>query len=169
MDFVNVILDGAHAVGDIVGGHKIIAIDRDAKTVSFEERDGLEPRVAALEANQALGNWSTTEQPTGRDYFGKSTFIRSYQGTLPTTAADTNLFTVEGATEIVDLRGRVTLVFSPTSRAVDIHTLASNDAKIHGQAIQVYGADAVHCYFQSMPDARFRGAAYTIMAEYTKT
>jgi hypothetical protein len=63
MDFINTILDGGHKVGDVVGGRKIKAVDRVAKTVEFEQEGDLTPRIAALEQIKVL----TTERQDWAD------------------------------------------------------------------------------------------------------
>lgn len=125
---------------------------------------------ADLDAAKARGNFSTTEADTGNLWTdGKPIYRRVFTGTLPTGLADTMLFTVPGAAEIIETRGRVKL--AGYDRTIDLHQLPSG-APTHGPAIQMYlvnGVWEMHSYASGSPDARFRSpATYTAIVQYTK-
>jgi hypothetical protein len=143
---------------------------RNIKINGLDPVDNTVAKKADLDAAKARGNFSTTETDTGNLWTdGKTIYRRVFTGTLPTGLADTMLFTVPGATEIIETRGRVKL--TGYDRTIDLHQLPSG-APTHGPAIQMYLVNSVwemHSYASGSPDARFRGpATYTAIVQYTK-
>ena len=134
------------------------------------------PIIDVINSFNKLGkiNYDATEQDTGNTYFGKPIYTKTFTGTAPNVSGlASTLFTVTGATKIIDYYGMVTQnqqLLPPPLRHSHMAGVQSGYG-LHGPFAQFWGNDFVVANYAGAGytnDTRFSNCNYEITVFYTK-